>query len=54
MYLQERLEAVPPQYPDVEALVLAEIKRRDTEQLLRQSLTRMRETQDVVISEMLQ
>jgi len=53
VYLHERLDAVPPQYADVKELVLAEMKRRDTENLLRQSLSRMRETQDIVISEVL-
>lgn len=53
VYLHERLEAAPPHYGDVKELVLTEIKRRDTENLLRKSLGKLRETQEIVISEML-
>ena len=53
VYLRDRLDTVPPELADVKDLVLVEMRRRETESLLRQSLTRMRDTQDIVISKAL-
>ena len=53
VYLHERIQAVASDYDEVKELVLIEIRRREAENLLRQSLQRMRETEDIVISEVL-